>query len=207
MGVVLLLTGIGLTTAGVCILLQRNEYASVATVEVGSPPFNENDQSYNPYFILTEFETIKSHAVLKSASTTLNLNESWGKKFNHGRRLGDSDLEEMIKRRLDLRIVPHTSHMEIKVYDDDAMESAKLANAVAESYCEFRAEEWKFFLSKNKQPSGTPSSQFPKIVNPAVPQMQPVWPNRYLAAVMAGFGIFLMIGGIIFLKRSGRNCV
>jgi uncharacterized protein involved in exopolysaccharide biosynthesis len=206
MGVVLLLAGIGLTAAGVWILLQQNEYASVAIVDVSPPPINDNDQSYNPYFFLTEFETIKSHGVLGGVSATLNLNELWGKKYNHGRKLSESDVEERIKGKLDLRIVPNTSYMQIKVYQDDPTESAKLANAIAQAYCDFRAEQWKFFLSKNKQPSGTPSSPFPKILIPATPQMQPVWPNRYLAAVMTGCGIFLMMGGIICLRRSGRNC-
>jgi uncharacterized protein involved in exopolysaccharide biosynthesis len=200
-----LLAGIGLTTAGVCILLQRNQYASVATVDVIRPLIN--DQSYDPYFILTEFETIKSHAVLAQASAALNLNELWGKKFNHGQRLHDYEVEEMIKRRLELRIVPHTSHMQIKVSCDDPMEAANLANAIAQSYCEFRRQEWQLLMFKNRQPSEMPSSPSLKILSPAIPQMQPVWPNRYLATVMTVCGIFLMMGGIICLKRPGRNAI
>src|SRR6516225_1620859 len=60
---------------------------------------------YDPYFIQTEFETIKSEAVLTNVVAALDLNREWGRRYNNGERLKTTDTIDLLRRRLDLRPV------------------------------------------------------------------------------------------------------
>jgi capsular polysaccharide biosynthesis protein len=191
MAIAVLLIGSALALAGISKLLERNEFKSVAVVRIPPP----SPASSGPYFILTEFEVFQSHAVLGRVVASLGLNERWSKKYNHGQKLTDSGIEEMIKGHLELRNVQNAELIEIGTFDDDPFEAAQLANTIAGKYREFRMEEISQFAAGN---SNAPAPFQPAvIVNSAVPQMRPFRPNRYLAGVMLGCGIFLMIAGIV----------
>lgn len=97
---------------------------------------------YDPYFIQTEFETIKSEAVLSNVVSRLSLNEVWGKRYNNGERLKTPRTLEMLKNRLALNPVRNTMFISIGVYSGESPEeAAALANAVAEAYRGYRLNE------------------------------------------------------------------
>jgi len=103
---------------------------------------------------------------------------------------------------LDLQNVRHTRFIEIITYDDDPIEAAKLANAIAKGYSQFqRAEAQR--RSTEAENAGMISDPMVTIMDLALPEMRPVRPNRYVAGVMLGCGMFLLIVGIVFL--SGRE--
>src|ERR1043166_863994 len=79
--------------------------------------------SYDPYFIQTEFETIKSERVLGKVIADQNLNDEWGNRYHGGTRL------------------KNTSFIEIRVYSENKDEAARLANAIATNYQAFRTEQ------------------------------------------------------------------
>src|SRR6266404_5832481 len=95
---------------------------------------------YDPYFIQTEFETIQSETVLGKVVESQNLNEVWAKKGS-GERLKTAESVKPLKNSLDLRPVPNSTSIDIGVKSDKLEEAAKLANAVAEAYKEFRTEQ------------------------------------------------------------------
>ena len=95
---------------------------------------------YDPYFIQTEFETIKSEAVLSNVINQLNLNEVW-KRYNNGERLKSSKTLEFLQGRLALSPVRNTMFISIGVYSETPEEAAILANAVAEAYKAHRLSE------------------------------------------------------------------
>jgi capsular polysaccharide biosynthesis protein len=197
-GGLLLLVGGVLAMAGILKLLERNEFKSVATVKV-SPP---TAVTSGAYFLLTEFQEIQSHPVLANVVASLDLKERWSKKYNHGQALRDSEIEEMIKGHLELRNIRNTQLIEIGVFDDDPFEAAQLANAIARDYREFRTEQFSLSAAVN---TNAPAKFVPVVImNSAVPQPRPVRPNRYLAGVMLGCGLFLMTVGIVGLSdREG----
>jgi uncharacterized protein involved in exopolysaccharide biosynthesis len=144
-GFILFLAGILLSGAGFYMLLQPDQYQAVTTISVDEQPIDlEGDYSYNPYFILTEIEIMRSHEVLTKVATSLNLKEVWSKKYNHGQRLSDSEIEQRIKSELDINQVRHTKWFQIKVLDDDPGEASALANSIAGHYREYRDEEYRF---------------------------------------------------------------
>lgn len=89
---------------------------------------------YDPHFIQTEVEIIRSELILTSVVETLKLSEVWGKRYNFGERLKARQTMDHLRSRLDVRAVPNTSLVDIFVYGDQPEETAILANQIAESY-------------------------------------------------------------------------
>jgi Mg-chelatase subunit ChlD/anti-sigma factor RsiW len=96
--------------------------------------------AYDPYFVQTEFETMKSDAVLGKAVDALELDKAWAKKGT-GEKLKREEAIKLLKGKIDLRSVPNTSLVEIRSKSDNADESAKIANAVADAYKDHRQRE------------------------------------------------------------------
>ena len=97
---------------------------------------------YDPYFLQTEFNVIQSHEVLSKVIEAMNLRDAWGKKFNGGQPMNETDVEAMIKRSLELQPVRNTKLIEIRAFSDSPDEAVKLANQVAESYRKYRQDEF-----------------------------------------------------------------
>jgi hypothetical protein len=148
MGFVLILAGVVLAMAGLSMLLHADLFRAASTISVDQSPHSVDNGSYDPYFILTEFETIQSHAVLGKVSDALDLKEIFGKKYNHGQKLGDAAVEDMLKRHLELRLVRNTRLVEIAVIDEDPAEAAALANAIAQMYRQFKDEQMRDLLAR-----------------------------------------------------------
>jgi polysaccharide biosynthesis transport protein len=137
-------------TATVVTLMYPESFASTARIQVeqehpdigGLGTMGNLNAGYDPYFLLTEFETIQSQAVLSKVVDAMDLRAKWGKKYNNGVPMQESDVEDMIKNRLDLRNIRNTKFIEIKAYSDNAQEAADLANQVAKSYQQYRSNEF-----------------------------------------------------------------
>jgi uncharacterized protein involved in exopolysaccharide biosynthesis len=101
---------------------------------------------YDPYFIQTEFELIQSEMILGKVISDLDLNKVWGKKYANGGPLKTSETVALLKSRMDLRQVDlrpvrNTSLIEIRVFSDQPAEAAKLANAVAVAFQDYRQKQ------------------------------------------------------------------
>jgi succinoglycan biosynthesis transport protein ExoP len=134
-------------TATLVTFILPESYSSTARIKVDRdvPTVSfENGRTMNmgidPYFIQTEFETIQSERVLAKVIQDLNLNEDWGKKYNGGPPLKTAETITLLKGKLDLRPVRNTSYIEIKVFSENRDEAARLANAIAGSYRDYRQE-------------------------------------------------------------------
>ena len=137
-------------TATVVTLMYPESFASSASIQVeqehpdigGLGTMGNLQAGYDPYFLLTEFETIQSQAVLTRVIEGMDLKNKWGKKYNNGAPMNESDVIDMIKGRMELRNIRNTKFIEIKAYSDNAQEACDLANQIAKSYKEYRAEEY-----------------------------------------------------------------
>jgi len=124
-------------------------YASTARIKVERDVLNipgmgnsatADSTGFDPYFIQTTFEIMQSEIVLSNVIATLDLNDKWGKKFNNGEMFKTTDTMAILKDIMSLNPVRNTKLIAITVYSDDAKEAADIANAVAESYREYRLE-------------------------------------------------------------------
>ena len=93
---------------------------------------------YDPYFVQTTFEIMQSQRVLEPVVDKLKLNAVWGKKYYAGQTLQTADTIEILKQRLQLAPVKNTTLIAITVYSDNKSEAAQIADAVAESYQQYR---------------------------------------------------------------------
>ncbi|HEY5233878.1 MAG TPA: polysaccharide biosynthesis tyrosine autokinase [Verrucomicrobiae bacterium] len=93
---------------------------------------------YDPYFIQTEFQIMQSQQVLGRVISKLDLNDVWGKAYNNNVPFTTDETMLLLKQRMDLSPERNTKLIDITVYSGDKNEAAKLANAIAEAYREYR---------------------------------------------------------------------
>jgi polysaccharide biosynthesis transport protein len=124
-------------------------YSSTARIKVEQDVYDINtmDSSqtpsstgFDPYFIQTTFEIMQSEIVLSNVIASLDLNDKWGKKFNNGETLKTTETMMILKGSMALTPVRNTKLIAITVYSDDAKEAAQIANAIADSYKNYRLE-------------------------------------------------------------------
>jgi len=95
----------------------------------------------DPYFLTTEFRIIESYRILTNVITKLNLEEKLAQQ-NGGTRWPIDDAFDYLSHRVVVEQTRMTSLIEISVKNSDADLAAKIANQVAESYRQFRREQW-----------------------------------------------------------------
>jgi polysaccharide biosynthesis transport protein len=148
-GLALLGIGLVLIFLGVRILVSPTLYLSSSRIRVEHGQPNNagwrgqpDTPGYAPWFIQTEFEVIQSQAVLGKVIQGLDLNDAWGRRYARGQHLQTEETMDILKSRLALRIVPNTSLIEIRVFDEEPDEAAKIANGIAEAYKAQRYEQF-----------------------------------------------------------------
>jgi succinoglycan biosynthesis transport protein ExoP len=132
-----------LTTTAVTFILPET-YMSKARIEVGkdTPDIGSILQpnapvGYDPYFIQTEFEKIKSTKVLHRVIENLHLQDVWAKRFGT-ETLKMGEAYKILVGQLDLVQSRNTSLIEIRAYSDVRQEAADIANEIARVYADER---------------------------------------------------------------------
>ena len=126
-----------ITSVAVTFILPES-YASRATIKIDGEGVTVN---YDPYFLQTQFEIISSQSVLEPVIDKLHLREIWGKKYFNGERIKETEMLKILKGRLSIAPVRGTKLADITVYSEDRTEAAQIANAIAESYRDYRVNE------------------------------------------------------------------
>ncbi len=135
-----------LTTVAVTLVL-KPAYRSTVVISVDKdtkdvdPLLRQQvQQSFDPYFLATEFEKIQSKAVLYPVIEKFNLQKKWAARYSDNQDLTEQDTFNILLRNLDVRQSRNTSLIEIRVLDEDKNEAADLANAIADSYKGLRSK-------------------------------------------------------------------
>lgn len=136
------------TTSTLITFVLPESYSSTARIRV------ERDQSdiagltnqpavtpYDPFFIQTEVEALRSETILGKVIEDLDLRKEWGARYARGGTLTFSEALTMLKGRIDPKSVPNTSLIEIRVFSEDPEEAARLANAIAQTYRDYRLKK------------------------------------------------------------------
>lgn len=158
--------------------------------------------------IQVQVAAIQSHATLNKVSQALNLPTVWGKKYNGGQPMTESEVESMILSKLEIAPVRNSDIIVISAYSDSPEEAAHLANKVAEAYRQTCAG----IAQQNNPTPRTSVAPSVVIIDEAVPNSIPVRPNKSLNMVLgAMFGIVmgLLVGvtgaGLIAAAKKHRN--
>ncbi len=101
-------------------------------VDVFSP---QQAVGYNPFFLRTEFEIIRSRSTLTQVVRDLNLQAEWGRSMTaDGNPLPLEDAIRILSRSVRVDQYRDTSLVSISARRPDANEAARIANQVAEVY-------------------------------------------------------------------------
>jgi uncharacterized protein involved in exopolysaccharide biosynthesis len=176
-------------TAVVVIFILPESYASTARVAA------DTDAS-------SACQVISSKAVLGPAIDALNLNTVWGRKYNAGQNFNPKDTLLLLKARLDVFPERNGQTIDIRVFSEDKIEAARIANAIAEVYTNH------VFSAVNAATAAAKT----EIVERAVPGREPVRPNKPLnlfIGAVAGIILGSIVGGTIagFVSHSRRKTV
>ncbi|MGD9874792.1 MAG: GumC family protein [Kiritimatiellia bacterium] len=135
-----------LTGTGVTFMLPK-KYAATARILVRQDATDidvferQLNSAYNPFFLRTQYEIIRSKPILNEVIRNLNLEEIWGKRFTDGERaLSREETYEVLNGSISVAQARDTSLIEISVYSTDAQESARIANEVANVYRDHRLQ-------------------------------------------------------------------
>src|SRR5438552_3214904 len=93
--------------------------------------FAQNSTQFDPFFIQTEFEKIRSKNVLHRVIANLRLNERWGERYNNGVPLKTSETFDYLSDKINVRQTRNTSLIEIWVYSDSKEKPAQEAADIA----------------------------------------------------------------------------
>ena len=144
-------------TATFVTLLMPKTYASHARIRVEHdttdiPSLTQQSSAgfYDPYFIQTEFEVIRSQTILDKviADKDLNLNQKFTDKLHATTKLTTPETRKVLRDMIDLSAVRNTSLIDIFVYDEDANEAALIAQKIAEVYQQYRKDEWEANMNR-----------------------------------------------------------
>jgi capsular polysaccharide biosynthesis protein len=181
-GIILILGGLALGGAGAFYLVQPQIFEAETEILVSKPG---SPRVFDALFVKTEAERIQSPAVLTNVIADLDLNDVWGKKYNRGQRMSDSDVERLL--RVDCLPIRNSDAIEVKVRSEDPAEAAALANAIARNY--------RMHTAQLKLASVS-------VVMSATKPTRAISPNRPLTILCIVSGVFMAIGGIVCLKES-----
>ena len=145
--------------------------------------------AYDPYFLQTEFEVIRSQLVLGEVIKRLNLGERWPSRYGM-QQLRDSEVLALLQKQLDVRQSRNTALIEIRVFSEDRFEAAQIANAIVESY-------------RNARPRNRV-----EVVDRAEPAWRPARPNKPLNLFLGAIAGLMLGGcaaGMVLLFRWPRS--
>ena len=97
-------------------------------------------QSFDPYYLLTEFEVIQSKKILYQVIAELGLTKYYAKRFKSEIELTEQEAYEQLTREIDVKQFRNTSIIEIRAHSPTNQMAADIANEIAEQY----------ILSRNK---------------------------------------------------------
>jgi capsular exopolysaccharide synthesis family protein len=127
------------TTLVTFILPQQFESTVRIRVEKDAPDvtgftYNLQSQGFDPYWIQTEFEVLKSKSILYPVITNVGLNKLFAERLKMDTELPTDVTYNLLKRQMDIEQYRNTSIIEIKVEDEDRNKAAEIANQVAAVY-------------------------------------------------------------------------
>jgi succinoglycan biosynthesis transport protein ExoP len=138
-----------LVTSTLLTIWLPKQYSSTVQIEVQKDDpevsFSDTHQTYvsaDPYFLTTQFKIIESYRILTNVIANLHLDEKLAAQNGAARWPMDYTFEYLSKR-LSVEQTRLTSLIEISMRNTDPKIAADIANAVADSYKQFRLDSWK----------------------------------------------------------------
>ena len=95
-------------------------------------------QGYDPYFLTTEFEVLKSRTILDGVIADLHLGERYAERYKSPQAFTSQQAYEILSKELDVKQYRNTSVIEVSATNPDRQLAADIVNTVARRYQEYR---------------------------------------------------------------------
>ena len=137
----------------------------------------------SPTPLVTAVQMINTRSNLDLVITHLDLAAQWGTKYQQPGKLSPEKCREMLERMIQIEIPRRSSIVKIKVFSDDKMEAATIANKFTQIYCRTIIGSM--------------------VIDPAKPNPVPARPNKRVNIMMGSFaGATFLVMGIGLLVSS-----
>ena len=134
-----------ITTTVMTFWLLPEKYASFVRIqimkdapEVGLTESRIDRQYFDPYFLQTEFQIIKSSTILNSVITNMDLCKKLAAQRDEPVEMPLDEAYEILSKRIKVEQTRGTTLVEIWVYDFNRDQAAQIANKIQEIYTQFR---------------------------------------------------------------------
>lgn len=133
-----------ITVTGVTFVLPE-AFSSTARIKVEKDTpdiqllgYSGGSQAYDPYFLQTEFEVLRSRRILDKVTESLDLNDKFAKELKLDQALQTAQSYERLQDLIEVKQFRNTSIIEITAVHSDKQLAADIANSVARMYEEYR---------------------------------------------------------------------
>ncbi len=133
-----------ITVTGVTFVLPE-AFSSTARIKVEKDipdiqllGYSGGSQTYDPYFLQTEFEVLRSRRILDKVTESLDLNDKFAKELKLEQALQTAQSYERLQDLIEVKQFRNTSIIEISAVHSDKQLAAEIANSVARMYEEYR---------------------------------------------------------------------
>jgi len=97
-----------------------------------------NNGQYDPYFLTTEFEVLKSRRILDRVIESLDLNKKFAEEVKSQTPFSTQESYERLSKLIDVKQYRNTSIIEVTAVNGDKQLAAEIANTIARVYEEYR---------------------------------------------------------------------
>ena len=159
---------------------------------------------YDSRLFKNEGDFIRSEDILRPVVLGLDLNRQWGKRYSDGTPIPTKQTIAHLKERIEVRRLPDTCLIEIRVLSEKAEEAARLANALGETYLNHRRDH------PATSPQG-PAAIEVEVLDHAVPAASPMRHHelkQLVSYALAGLCLAFAVGGKVMwgvAEVSGRR--
>ena len=152
LGLMLLLVGLAFCGLGLWLMLQPAQYEATAKIKTASDNFDDDVGDYlkdhpeiktwyDPYFITSIMDRLRSDDILTNVVERLRLNEVWYEDRFTGSPLKTTESTAIIRKHLRLAHLSNTMLTAITFYSTNPKEAVQIPNTIAEVYREYRMKQ------------------------------------------------------------------
>jgi succinoglycan biosynthesis transport protein ExoP len=106
--------------------------------DVSGIDVKQAQSQYDPFWIQTQFEKLRSSSILDEVIVRLNLVDEWTRRLSPEHKLRLDEAREILVKLMDVKPERNTSILTVEIYDDNRDEAAAIANMFAEVYKDSR---------------------------------------------------------------------
>jgi len=155
---------------------------------------------YDPELIKTQCNVIRSEKTLRAVIEKLDLNRQWGRIYtSDGSSLKTVETIKWLKHRIEVRRIPGTCLIEIRVFSERAEEAARLANALGETYRDHLRDHP---VASPQEPAAIQAEILDSAVPAASPMLQYTL-KPLISWALAGLCLAFAVGGVVAWNVSG----